>query len=395
MEAYLLSVAQGRKGLVPTLLRGLLSALAPVYVAGLKAYLLPYNLGLRKRTRLACPVICVGNLTTGGTGKTPMVQTLCRLLTGQGLRLAILSRGYGGQNEYGCAVVSDAQQVLLTAEEAGDEAYLLAQTLPGIPVVVGKDRRVTGALAVERFQPDVIVMDDGMQFWQLHRDLDIALLNACAPFDNGWTFPRGLLREPPTHLRRSKIVVLTNTKRAGGEQVARVQVEAARFAPEARVFAANLAASGLRPVAGPEAGQVSIQTDIPSVSYEAGNEAPIYPLPWLAGRRVASLCALGNPESFERMLRDLGADLVTMYRFRDHQAISPTEMAQVFAEACAAGAEAVLTTRKDAVKMKTGTTPLPLLVLEVDMKIEAGEEAAFLQAVLAFVQPAAREKTTG
>ena len=101
------------------------------------------------------------------------------------------------------------------AKEAGDEAHLLAKTLPGIPVVVGKDRRVTGKLAVEQFAPDVVVLDDGMQFWQLHRDLDIVLLNACEPFDNGWTFPRGLLREPPSHLKRARIIVLTNARSAG------------------------------------------------------------------------------------------------------------------------------------------------------------------------------------
>src|SRR5689334_11336801 len=136
-EAYLLSVARGRRGLVPSLLRAGLTALAPVYCAGLKTYLLPYDLGLRKRKRLPCPVICVGNLTTGGTGKTPMTQTVCRLLQAQGLHVAILSRGYGGQHEYGCAIVSDGQAVRLNAREAGDEAALLAETLPGVPVVVG------------------------------------------------------------------------------------------------------------------------------------------------------------------------------------------------------------------------------------------------------------------
>lgn len=350
IEGYLLAVARGRSGLVPTLLRGLLSALAPVYCAGLELYLLPYSLGLRKRRRLPCPVLCIGNLTTGGTGKTPMTQTLCRLLHAEGRRVVILSRGYGGQNEYGCAVVSDGERLLLTAPESGDEAYLLASTLPGIPVVVGKDRRVTGALAWERFQPDVIVLDDGMQFWQLHRDLDIVLLNACEPFDNGWTFPRGLLREPPSHLRRAGIVVLTNAQRAGRDQIAAVTRQVAKLAPNRPVLTADLEPTGLHDLTG--------KID--------------YPVAWLQGRKVAALCALGNPTAFEAMLETLGADLVARFRFRDHKVISADELTRVCAEARTSGAEVIITTEKDAVKLASEAASLPLLALQVEMQL-AGE----------------------
>jgi len=349
-ESYLLAVARGRPGLVPILLRGLLSALAPVYCAGLELYLLPYHLGIRKRRRLPCPVLVIGNLTTGGTGKTPMTQALCRLLRAAGKRVVVLSRGYGGRNEYGCAVVSDGEHLLLTAQESGDEAFLLASTLPGIPVVVGKDRRVTGALACERFQPDVIVLDDGMQFWQLHRDLDIVLLNACEPFDNGWTFPRGLLREPPSHLRRAGIVVLTNAQRAGVAQVETVQHRVAKLAPGVPIFTADLTPTGLRDLAG----------------------KMNCPLSWLEGRRVAALSALGNPSAFEAMLETLGASLIARYRFRDHKQISKDELAQACHEAKDAEAEVVITTEKDAVKLNADDMALPLLSLQVEMQI-AGE----------------------
>lgn len=332
------------------LLRGVLSALAPVYCAGLELYLLPYHLGIRKRRRLPCPVLCIGNLTTGGTGKTPMTQMLCRLLHTAGKRVVVLSRGYGGQNEYGCAVVSDGERLLLTAPEAGDEAYLLASTLPGIPVVVGKDRRVTGALAWERFRPDVIVLDDGMQFWQLHRDLDIVLLNACEPFDNGWTFPRGLLREPPSHLRRAGIVVLTNAQRAGSAQIEAVQHRVAQLAPDCPIFTADLAPTGLRALAG--------KID--------------YPVAWLQGRKVAALSALGNPAAFEALLETLGADVTARFRFRDHKQIANDELTRVCAEAQAAQAAAIVTTEKDAVKLNAEAAPLPLLALQVEMRI-AGE----------------------
>ena len=128
--------------------------------------------------------------------------------------------------------------------------YLLARTLPGVPVVVGKDRRVTGALAVGTFAPDILVLDDGMQFWQLHRDLDVVLLNACAPFDNGWTFPRGLLREPPSHLRRAGVVVLTNARRAGSAQIGSgAGAGGETIAPGRPIFTADLAPLSLRNLA--------------------------------------------------------------------------------------------------------------------------------------------------
>ena len=362
IESYLLAVARGRPGLVPILLRGLLTALAPLYCAGLELYLLPYRLGIRKRRRLPCPVLCIGNLTTGGTGKTPMTQAVCRLLQTQGRRVVVLSRGYGGQNEYGCAVVSDGESLLLNAQQSGDEAYLLASTLSGIPVVVGKDRRVTGALAWERFRPDAIVLDDGMQFWQLHRDLDIVLLNACEPFDNGWTFPRGLLREPPSHLRRAGIVVLTNAQRAGSTQIAAVRSRVAKLAPGCPIFTADLVPTGLRDMTG----------------------KMNCPLSWLQGRRVAALSALGNPAAFESMLETLGAGLAARFRFRDHKVIDDAALAQVCLEAQASGAEAVLTTEKDAVKLNASAATMPLLTLQVEMQI-AGEPA-FCNAVVKAMQ---------
>ena len=357
IEDYLVSVSRGRKGLVPSLLRGSLALLAPVYCAGLKAYLLPYHTGLRKRTRLSVPVISIGNLTTGGTGKTPMTQMLCRALQAEGKQVCILSRGYGGENEQGCKIVSDGRRTQCTAKEAGDEAYLLAKTLPGVAVVAGKDRRVTGRLAIEKFQPDVIVLDDGLQFWQLHRDLDIVLLNACEPFDNGWTFPRGLLREPTSHLRRAGIIVLTNTRRAGEQQTAKVKLQAQKLAPNTPVFTADLTPTGLRAMVG------------------KAEYAP----DWLSGQRISALSAIGNPSSFESLLGALGGILAARFRFRDHQEIVLSDLERVFTESCAAGAAAVITTEKDAVKLPPLKSPLPVLALRVAMQVD--DEPAFMETV--------------
>ncbi|HLV81162.1 MAG TPA: tetraacyldisaccharide 4'-kinase [Chthonomonadaceae bacterium] len=354
-EAYLLSVLRGRPGLIPGALRLGLSALAPVYCAGLETYLLPYRLGLRRRARLPCPVISIGNLTTGGTGKTPMTQLVCRRLQARGRRVAVLIRGYGGQRETGCALVSDGAQVLLGAREAGDEAVLLARALPGVPVVAGKDRRVTGRLAWERFAPEVLVLDDGLQFWQLHRDLDIVLLNACAPFDNGWTFPRGLLREPPSHLRRAGIVILTHARRAGAERLAALQARVSRLAPDRPVFTADLTPAGLR-----------------ALCEEGGR-----PLSWLKGRPIAALSAIGHPAAFEALLEELGAELVVRFRFPDHHALAPAELESLATRAVRAGAEALITTEKDAVKMASIPGPIPLLALQVHLQLD--REPEFLE----------------
>lgn len=346
-EDYLLSVMQGRPGPIPSFLRLVLSGLSLLYNAGLEVYLLPYRLGIRRRKRLPCPVISIGNLTTGGTGKTPMTQRLCRLLQARGYRVAVLSRGYGGRNEYGCALVSDGETVLLTAQEAGDEAYLLARTLPGVPVLVGKDRRITGRRAWEQFQPDVIVLDDGMQFWQLHRDLDVVLLNASTPFDNGWTLPRGLLREPPSHLRRAGIVVLTNPAQAGAERIQRLQDRLRRLAPGRPVFTADFAPLCLKSPAD--------ETERPTA--------------WLQDRRVATLAAIGNPGAFESLIESLGGVLAARFRYRDHQALTPAELERVFAQALAVGVEAVITTEKDAVKLSALPQSPPVYVLTGTLRL--------------------------
>src|SRR5205823_2083410 len=188
----------------------------------------------------------------------------------------VLSRGYRGASEHSAAIVSSREKIELSAKEAGDEANLHASLMPGIPVIVGKDRRVTGALAYEKFHPDVMVLDDGMQFYQLHRDLDIVLVDAQKPFDNRWTFPRGLLREPPSHLRRAGCIVITNADKADAESMSALRKEVARLAPGKPVFTAHLA---------------------PTALHALDRSGPLDPN-WLKGKKVALLTAIRNPESF-------------------------------------------------------------------------------------------------
>jgi len=355
----LLALIEGRRGGVAAgAFRAMLSAVSLAYRAGLEIYLLPYGLGLRKRARLPVAVVSVGNLTSGGTGKTPMTHLVCETLLAERLRPVVLSRGYRGAHERDAAVVSTPERVELRASEAGDEAHLLATLLPGVPVLVGKDRRVTGRMACERFHPDVVVLDDGMQFYQLHRDLDIALVDARRPFHNGWTLPRGLLREPPCHLRRAGVVVMTNADRVGARERDDLKRRLRSLVPRATHLSAVYRTVGLRPLAG----------------------GPHLPPDWLSGRRVATLCALASPTGFEEQARQAGAEIVHASRLPDHATATLRDIQELMAAAQSGGAEAILVSEKDAAKLPPIGRPLPLLALMV--RHELDDPGAFRDALL-------------
>lgn len=156
-----------------------------------------------RQSSLDVPVVSLGNITAGGTGKTPTACLIARWLLEEGYKVALLNRGYRSKAEAQQAVMSDGEHILLDAAHGGDEALLLARSLPGIPVIVGRKRSETGQLAIDLFKPQVLLLDDGFQHWQLARDLDIVLIDCTNPFGNGHVLPRGLLREPLEHLQRA------------------------------------------------------------------------------------------------------------------------------------------------------------------------------------------------
>ena len=175
-----------------------------------------FDLGVLRQEKVGCPVVSVGNLTVGGTGKTPMVILLAGMLRDRGMRPAVLSRGYGGKSTSDVLVVSDGSQILAGPEEAGDEPVLIARRLKGIPVLAGAKRALTGRYARENFGVDVMVLDDGFQHRWIHRDLDIVLLDSRQPLGNGLLLPRGPLREPPSALERAGVVVFTRSEDSTG-----------------------------------------------------------------------------------------------------------------------------------------------------------------------------------
>ena len=353
LQSYILdAIAEpGRPGVGSDITRGVLGGLAAVYDAGLEAYLTAEHVGLRKRERLPVSVVSVGNLSVGGTGKTPMTQWVCRRLQSEGKRVAVLSRGHGGASQ-SVRLVSDLDRVRLTAADAGDEPSLLAQTLPGVPVLVGKDRRLSGREALRRFDLDVLVLDDGFQYWQLQRDLDIVLLDAKRPFDNGFPLPRGLLREPKRHLSRARVVVATRAGQVTDAERDSLAAQVAALAPLSRLFFADHQAIGF------------VRADALS--------SPLLPLGALAGARIAAVSAIAQPQSFvDTLTREVEARVVVEKAWADHQAVTAAEAQAVIKDAERAGTEALVMTEKDAVKwpFQAGTR-LPLYALRVEMAVD-------------------------
>lgn len=351
---YLERVVTGdERGAGSWVIRALLWPLSAVYALGLTVYLGLYRVGIRRRHRLPALVISVGNLTFGGTGKTPVVQSLCRILTSAGCSVVVLSRGHGGTAK-GCLLVSDGESVLCDSRQSGDEPMLLARTLPGVPVIVGKDRRRTGELACEKFSPDVIVLDDGLQYWQLHRDMDIVILNTAKPFGSGFVMPMGDLREPPGALRRAGIVLLGNSRAVEPGELARLRKRVRALSPGAGCFPCRHVPVCLHRVSTGEKVEVN----------------------WLRRRTVAAFCGIGRPAAFIDMLESLGAYVARSVVYPDHHAYTDSDLAAVAAEARACGAEAIITTAKDLARLGNNPALSDLYTLEIEMEIGDGSDFA-------------------
>lgn len=337
-----------------SLLRAGLAGLAAVYGFGLKVNWCFYEKNLLAIERLPCSVISVGNLTTGGTGKTSAVQMIARRLTDQGKQVAILSRGYGGRARSAGDLVSDGHRILLPAQQAGDEPFLMASRLPGVMVLVGKDRGRTGRRAVEELGAEVIVLDDGFQYRRLHKDLEIVLIDALNPFGFGHLLPRGLLREPVSNLRRAHAIWLTHADLVSPQEKEQILDRLARIRPDLDVAETRHRPVGLRDLASDR-----------DLSLEV-----------VAGKRLAALSGIGNPASFELTLAKLGAQEVIPVRFPDHYRYRADEMQRLESE-LEGKIDAVVTTEKDEVRLPSQTFRLPVWVLQVEMRF-VGREPTWL-----------------
>jgi 3-deoxy-D-manno-octulosonic-acid transferase len=327
----------------------LLAPLSALHWLGLKVNRLMYALGLARVTRLPAPVVSIGNLTTGGTGKTSAAALLARSALRRGLHPAILSRGYGRRRGRAHAmVVSDGRHATADPALAGDEPLLLAGKVKGAAVVVGKDRRATGRHALDALGADLLILDDGFQYWRLAKSTEIVLIDALAPFGTGLLLPAGILREPLSHLRRADAIWLTHSDLVPDERRAAIR-ECLR-----KVFAGPIVETVHRPLA--------------LRSLNGGEPRDINSL---EGALVAALSAIGNPLAFELTLERLGARVLPL-RYPDHYPYGQRDCRAIqrFAQRRDA---IIVTTEKDAVRLRAHEFSAPVWVLEVEMAArEAG-----------------------
>jgi tetraacyldisaccharide 4'-kinase len=330
-----------------------LHLLAIPYGWAVRLRALSYEIGIRRPRTLPCPIISIGNLTVGGTGKTPLVMALAGALQEKGIPVAILSRGYK-RAKTATSIVSDHRMIHLSPEESGDEPYLMAQRLKGTPVLVGKNRFLTGQMALQRFHVRGLLMDDGFQHLQLHRDLNILLIDSNIGFGNTCLLPAGILREPLTHLRRAHFILLTKVRTLESCQALELKIR--EIHPSAPIFHSHYEALEL-------IGPREEREDLTS----------------LEGKKVLAISGIVRPEDFTSLLRTCGVEVVKEAVFPDHHHYTPDDLTRI--DKMKVGVDWIVTTEKDLVKLKAmNLEDLPIRALRIQVKL--WEEALFYKKVM-------------
>ena len=334
-EAAFLRLVRGEsRGIGPTLARFGLAGIAGLYRLEVARRNLAFDQGWKARHRVGVPVVSVGNLTLGGTGKTPMVEWIAKRYRSRGLRVAILSRGYGDPSGM------------------NDEGLVLEANLPDVPHLQGTDRVALANCALEELESEVLVLDDGFQHRRLARDLDVVLLDALEPFGLGRIFPRGLLREPVGSLRRAGVVVLSRADLVEESTRRAIVAEAERRAGPRRWAFARHAPLDLIDALG---------ASVPLAESRRG--------------KVAAFCGIGNPEGFRRTLGGLGIELAGFRAFPDHHPYQISDVAQMAQWCRTLGVELALTTQKDLVKLRISSLgEVPLRALRIGLDVMEGSE---------------------
>ena len=372
LENFVIDVViNNRRGVRANLLRLVFRGLSAIYSAAVLSRLYLYRHRYIHDHHLGVPVISVGNLTVGGTGKTPVVEMLAKALHEHGRRVCILSRGYKSKRQkklpfskklaakLGFApkpeelpprVVSDGEKVLLDSHNAGDEPFMLAKNCIGIPVVVDKNRVKAGAHAIQKFGADVLVLDDGLQYLKLKHRHDIVLIDKTAPFgSNGFMLPRGTLREPPRSLRRASYIFITKSDGDTEEIIQQIR----RYNRAAEI----------------------IECRHRAMHYEDIHTGERIPIDGLKGKFVGALSGIAVPESFENGLRKLGAKVEVISRFPDHHRFRGPEVKQ-FVERCVRrDVHCMVTTEKDYVRFpKLPVADIPFYFMRVEIEIIRGRD---------------------
>jgi tetraacyldisaccharide 4'-kinase len=328
--------------------RGLLLAASWIYGLGVLGRLGLYRAGMLKRTRLSGRVISVGNITAGGTGKTPFVMLLVQEVIDRGLRPAVVLRGYKGKVEGKTVIVSDGETIRMDYPAVGDEALLLARKLPGVPIIMTPDRVRGCQVAFHEFGVQVAILDDAFQHLRVERDLDVLLLDRQNPFGYGYLLPRGLLREPVGALRRADLCVMTGMEEPGEPwDVPPLLQQTGR-------------ASFLQAVYTP-----TVLTDAKTGETVAEQE--------LHGQGVVAFSGIANPEVFDQTLHSLGIVPRHHVMFPDHHRYRAVDLSRIARRMAKVGAAVALTTEKDAVRLEKLLLPFPVVTVGVRLTLTGGQ----------------------
>jgi len=367
LEAYILSIIEDRQqGKRHLPVRIFLSSLSYIFAVLVQTRLWLYRRGLHRPHTLGCQVISIGNLTVGGTGKTPIVEIFARTLQKSGRKVAILSRGY--KKDEGPKlprlwrkitfrsgnepprVVSDGKLLLLDSSLSGDEPYMLAGNLKDVVVIVDKNRVKAGAWAINKFGCDTLILDDGFQYLTLKHRLDIVLVDRTNPFGNWKMLPRGILREPVRNIKRAGFIFITKSNGDGAEEIKKTLRQYNR---EAEIVECRHCARYLK----------NVYTD------------ETQPLEFLNGQSVAAISGIAQPKGFEDELVRLGAKVLYHKRYADHHRYSQQEIIDSINRGVQKGASIIVTTEKDAVRFpRIERRDLPIYFLRVEIEMLSGEE---------------------
>ena len=374
-----MKLASLHQKLLATPLRVLLIPFSWLYAAGIWIRNRLYALGVFRVRTLPCTVISVGNIVVGGSGKTPAVIAIAKCLQKEGVSVAILLRGYKRHAREKVTVVSEGKGVCVSPRESGDEANMMARHLNGVPIIVGRQRYLAGQVALERFNVDVLLLDDGYQHRQLGRDVDILTVPATRPFGNPERLlPIGTLREPPTALRRADIILLTHAD--GPNTSGSVKEAVKQLAPNALILESIHQPTHLYPLypksLGTDSYDFKMSRDYGTANHEKSDNLIDHSSDLLQGKRVLAVCGIGYPEAFVMTLRRCSPERVELLSYPDHHVYTEADAQQIYAAFQGTKADLIVTTQKDEHKLADlmAQQQLPAVVLAVTLVITEGDE---------------------